>query len=179
LRIQAGIPSRGFFGAASDSHSVLDLELATSEDLVGAGATGDTTGAVAGQCTTITPSSRTAEPLIAADSITLTSVAAALATQTSFMGAELEAEVRSSTDLQRLTSSQERAPVRSAALITAEMREDFPPEDDQALEAAPTEAFMAVVGDISRSHIGAYGICRESKNGEEHHAAVECNFCSA
>ncbi len=74
-RFQAGIPSPGFFGEALDSRSVLDLELATSEDLVGAGVTGDTTGMAVGQCTTITPSSRTAEPLLAADPITLTSAA--------------------------------------------------------------------------------------------------------
>ena len=168
----------GIFGAASGSRSVLDLALATSEDLVGAGATGDTTGMAVAQSMTITPSSRTVEPLIAADSITLTSAAGALATQTRSMRADLAVEVRSSTDLQRLTFSQELAPVRSAALITAEMREDFPPEDDQALEVAPTEAFMAVVGDISRSPICTCGICRESKNGGEHHAAVDFNFCS-
>src|SRR5205085_10689964 len=84
-RIQAGIRSPEFFGAASDSRSVSDSELATSEDLVGAGATGDTIGMVIGQCTTVTPSFRTAEPLIVADLITLISA-----------GGVLDKEMRSS-----------------------------------------------------------------------------------
>jgi len=143
--------------------------------LVGAGATGDTTGMAAAQCTTIMPSSRAAEPLIAADLITLTSAAGALATVTR---STVGAAVQGSAGLQRLTSSRGHAPVPSAALITAEMRADFPPEDNQALEAAPTGASMAVADDISGSYICVCGICREFKNGEEHHAAVECNFCS-
>ncbi len=68
--------------------------------------------------------------------------------------------------------------MRSAALITAEMPEDFPLEGDQALQVAPMEASMAVADDISWSHVCACGICREFKNGEEHHAAVDFNFCS-
>src|SRR5260370_5798965 len=67
---RAGIPCPGFFGAASDSPSVLDSVSGSSEGLVGAGVTGGTTGMAVGQCTTITPSSRIAGPLIAADSIT-------------------------------------------------------------------------------------------------------------
>jgi hypothetical protein len=133
---------------------------------------------VVGQSIIITPSSRTAEPLIAADSITPTSAAVALATETRFTGADLAREVPASTDLQRLTFSQGPVPVLSAASTTAEMREDFPSEDDQALEVAPTEAFMAVEVGISRAHIVACGICREFQNGEEHHAAVECGFSS-
>src|SRR5258708_27282250 len=121
-RIRAGIRSPGFFGVASESRSVLDLEWASSEDLVGAGATGDTTGMAVGQCTTITPSSRTAEPLIAADLITLTSAAGALATVTR---STVGAAVQGSAGLQRLTFSRGHAPVPSAALITAEMRAAF------------------------------------------------------
>jgi len=153
----------------------LDLELASSEDLVGAGATGDTTGMAIGQCTTITPSSRTAEPLIAADLIALTSAARGLATVTR---STVGAAVQGSAGLQRLTFSRGHAPVPLAALITAEMRADFPHEGNRALEVAPTGASMAVADDISGSHICVCGIYREFKNGEEHHAAVECNFCS-
>src|SRR5258707_9390825 len=128
-RIRAGIPYPGFFGVASDSRSVLDLELASSEDLDGAGATGDTTGVAVGQCTTITPSSRTAEPLIAADLITLTSAAGASATVTP---STVPAEARGSADLLRRTFSPGHARAPSAALITAEMRADFPRAGDPA-----------------------------------------------
>src|SRR5216683_5258077 len=83
LPTQAGIRCPVFFGAASDSRSVLDLESDTSEDLGGAGATGGTTGMAVGQCTTITPSCRTAEHLIVADSITADLIAATLITATS------------------------------------------------------------------------------------------------
>src|SRR6266481_6880637 len=159
-RIQAGIPSPGFFGAASDFRSESDLELATSEDLVGAGVTGDTTGMAAGQCTTITLSSRTAEPLIAADLITLTSVAGALATETRSTEVDLGAELRGSTGLQRLTFSREHAPVPSAALITAEMPEAFPPEADQASAVALMEASMAVADAIRHSHVPALNLSR-------------------
>src|SRR5260370_18668448 len=77
---RAGIPCPGFFGAASDSPSALDLVSGSSEGLVGAGVTGGTTGMAVGQCTTITPSSPIAEPLIAADSITADLIAATLIT---------------------------------------------------------------------------------------------------
>ena len=122
--------------------SVLDLELASSEDLVGAGVTGDTTGMAVGQCTTITPSSRTAEPLIAADLITLTSGAGASATVT-------PAAARGSADLLRLTFSPGHAPAPSAALITAEMPADFPREDDQASVVVPMAASMVAAGATS------------------------------
>ena len=98
------------------------------------------------QSTTITPSSRTAEPLIAADLITLTSAAGALATVTP---STVAAEARGSADLLRLTFSQGHAPAPSAALITAEMRADFPREGDQASVVVPMEASMvAAVADI-------------------------------
>ena len=56
-----------------------------------------------------------------------------------FMGPEL------------LTFSQERAPARSAALITVEMFEDFPPAGDQALEVCLGEVvpMVAAVDDIT------------------------------
>src|SRR6266481_7766554 len=135
-RIRAGIRYPGFFGVASDSRSVLDLELASSEDLVGAGATGDTTGTVVAQFTTITPSSHTAEPSIAADSITLTSAAEALATVTRSAVA-----ARGSGDLLDLIFSRARAPVRSVVSITAETRGGSLPVGDQASEAAPAAGF--------------------------------------
>jgi hypothetical protein len=93
-----------------------------------------------GQSTTATRLSRTAEPLTAADSITPTSATGALATETPFT----EAGVTGSTDLQRLTFSREHTRARSAASITAEMPEAFPPVADQASEAASMEAPMAV-----------------------------------
>jgi len=152
LLIRVGIPSPEFFGAASDSRSVLDSELATSEDLVGAGVTGDTTGIAVGPSTTITPSSRTAAPLTAADSITPTSATGALPTETPFT----QAGVTGSTVLQRLTFSPVHAPARSAALITAEMPEAFPPVADQASEAASMAAPMAVAdGTRECSPLGA------------------------
>jgi hypothetical protein len=126
------------------------------------------------QSTTITPSSRTAEPLIAADLITLTSAAAASATITP---STVAAETRGSADLLRRTFSQGHAPAPSAALITAEMPADFLREGDQASVAVPMEASMVAAGAIS---IRTYPreVCRESKNGEEHHAAVDFSFCA-
>src|SRR6266478_9916296 len=76
LLTQGGIPCRGFFGVASDSRSVLDLESVTSEDLGGAGVTGDMTGMAVGHSTTITPSSRTAETLVTMGSIMVISATA-------------------------------------------------------------------------------------------------------
>src|SRR5260370_32939454 len=80
---RACVPCRGFFGAASDSPSALDLVSGSSEGLGGAGVTGGTTGMAVGQCTTITTSSRIAEPLIVADSITADLIAETLMTATS------------------------------------------------------------------------------------------------
>ena len=67
------------------------------------------------------------------------------------MEADLAAEVRDSTGLRLLTFSQEHAPARSAALITAAMSEAFHPAGGRALEAAPTEvvSMVAVVDDIT------------------------------
>ena len=49
------------------------------------------------------------------------------------------------------TLSQEHAPARSVASITAETFEAFPPAGGQALEVAPVEvvSMVAVVGDIA------------------------------
>src|SRR5260370_40334314 len=82
LPTRAGIPCPGFFGAASDSPSALDLVSGSSEGLGGAGVTGGTTGMDVGQCTTITPSSRIAEPLIVAGSINADFIAGTLITGT-------------------------------------------------------------------------------------------------
>jgi len=57
------------------------------------------------------------------------------------------------------------------------MREDFPPEGDQASEVAPTEASMAVA-DAIRHSMYACGICREFKNGEDIMLQWIFNFCS-
>src|SRR5256885_8733499 len=91
FRIQVGTRCRESFSMASGS----DLESASasdsSEDLDGAGVTGDTTGTDIAPCTTITPSSRTAVPLIAAASITPTLGAGLLAPGKPSAGAELGA----------------------------------------------------------------------------------------
>ena len=126
----------------------LDLESgsasASSEDLDGAGITGDTTGMAEEQFTTTTLMSRIAEPSL----IAITSMEAILVTATRSTEAMLGSEVGASTGMQRLTFSREHAPVRSAALITAEMREDFPPVGDQASGVAPMGAPMAVADAI-------------------------------
>src|SRR5205085_3358116 len=157
-RIQAGIRSPEFFGAASDSRSVSDSELATSEDLDGAGITGDTTGTDIAPCTTITPLSRTAVPLIAAVSITRTSGAELLAAETRSAEAELEAPA--STGVQRRTFSREHAPVRSAVLTMVEMSGDFPRNAAPASAEVPVVVVVStVVADaINRSRVVvAYG----------------------
>src|SRR5216683_2798714 len=136
LPTQAGIRCPVFFGAASDSRSVLDLESGTSEDLGGAGVTGGTTGMAVGHSTTITPSSRTAETLVTMGSIMVISATAASATATR------------STEVRASTGSQERTPAPSAALITGEMPEAFPPAGDRALEVvASTEVDPMAVAD--------------------------------
>ena len=143
-RTQAGIRCPGFFGAASDSRSVLDLESDTLEDLGGAGVTGGTTGTAVGQSTTITPSSRAAELLITADSIAVTSAEAASATATS-------ATAMRFTEVRAFTVSQECTLARSVALITAEMSEAFPPAGGPALEvAASMEVVPMAVADGTR-----------------------------
>ena len=58
---------------------------------------------------------------------------------------DLAAEVRRSTGLRLLTFSQERVPVRSAGLITAETSEAFPPVGGPALELDPLGVVSMVV----------------------------------
>jgi hypothetical protein len=64
--------------------------------------------------------------------------------------AERPAEIQDSVDPEPLTLSQEHAPARSAALITVEMSEAFPPAGGQALEVALVVVVftVAVVDDI-------------------------------
>src|SRR5712664_3477872 len=135
LPIQAGIRCPGFFGAASDSRSVLDLESGTSEDLGGAGITGDMTGMAARRFTTTTPTS-----LI----VTRSSIMAILTTAASAVATH-------STAVRAPTGSQECTPARSVGLITAEMSEAFPPAGDRALEvAASMEVVPMAVADGTR-----------------------------
>jgi hypothetical protein len=70
--------------------------------------------------------------------------------------ADKAAEVGRSTGLQLLTFSQEHAPARSAALITVEMSEGFPPAGGRALEVAlvGVVVFTAVVEDAVVDDIG-------------------------
>src|ERR1700720_834142 len=77
---RAGIRCLEFFGAASDSRSASDLELDTSEDLVGAGVIGDTTGVTVEHSSTIANSSPTAGSLVMTGSITVISTTVTLTT---------------------------------------------------------------------------------------------------
>src|SRR5260370_23154964 len=150
---RAGIPCPGFFGAASDSPSVLDSVSGSSEGLVGAGVTGGTTGMAVGQCTTITPSSRIAGPLIAADSITADLITADLITAdltTATLITATSTTATPSTGLRGFTVSQEHTPTRLVALITAEIPEAFLPAGGRALGVA----HMAV-GDTTGSRTTA------------------------
>lgn len=141
LPTRAGIQCRGFFGAGSDSPLASDLVSGSWEDLDGAGVIGDTTGMAAGQCTTIAPSSRTAQLLITADSVTLTSGAVTSAVVASVTAPD-------SMGLQAFTLSVEPARARSVDLITEAMFEAFPHAGDRALEVASMEAVsMEVVVD--------------------------------
>src|SRR6266852_6878494 len=168
-RIRVGIRCRGY----SWPERGLDLESvsgsAFSEDMDGAGITGDTTGTAEQRSTTTTPTSLTAErSSIATISTTATSTMATRSTET-----DLAAEVRGSTGLRPLTFSQEHAPARSVALIMVAMSEASPPAGGRALEVAPTAVVSMVaavddIGDRTRTRGRAY---REFKNGEEHHAA--------
>src|ERR1700739_3188569 len=79
-RIRVGTRSPGFFGAASDCRSELDLESDTSEDSAGAGGTGGTTGTATEHSSTTTPLSRTVETSATKVSITVISLTATLAT---------------------------------------------------------------------------------------------------
>src|SRR5258708_2246135 len=144
--IQAGIPCR----ESSWPEWGLELESASesafSEDMGGAGITGDTTGTAGQGSTTTTPTSLTAER----SSIATTSIAATSTMATRSTEANLAAEVRGSTGLRLLTFSQEHAPGRSVGLITAETSEAFPPAGGRALEVAPAAVvFMAAVDDIA------------------------------
>jgi hypothetical protein len=110
---------------------VLDLESASSEDLGGAGATGDTTGMAGEPSTTITPSSRTAMSSVTRGSITVVSATATSATVTSVTATRF-------TGVRAFTGGQERIPGRSVASVTAEVSAGFPLADGRALEVAAT-----------------------------------------
>jgi hypothetical protein len=75
------------------------------------------------------------------------------------MDTDLAAEIQGSTGLRLLTSSQEHAPARSAALITVEMSEAFLPAGGRALGAALvvvvvfTAAVVDDIGDRMRRHV--------------------------
>ena len=145
--IQAGIQCPGFFGAASDSHSVSDLVSATSEVLGGAGAIGDTTGMDVEHSSTITSSSHTAESSATTASITVTSATVTSATEASTIAASTmvvaSTGLRVFTEVPTFTLSPECTPARSVDLITAEMSEAFPPAGGRALAVGDS---MAVVG---------------------------------
>ena len=137
---QAGIPCLGFFGAASDSPSVSDLESDTLEDLDGVGATGGTTGTAVEHSSTITTGNRTAGTSVTGDSITVILPTVTSATAASTMAADSTGlrvfAVPSLTEVPTSTLSQERTPAHSVALITAEVHEAFPPAGSRALAEA-------------------------------------------
>jgi len=138
----AGFPCPGFIGVAPAIPLALDLVSASSEDLGGAGITGDTTGMAVDHSSTTTNGSPTAGILVTTGSIMVTSATATVisATAASITAAD-------STALRLLTFSQEHAPVRSVALITAGTSEAFPPAGGRALEVeASTEATVAADG---------------------------------
>src|SRR5258708_15744373 len=115
--------------------------------------TGGTTGMAIGQCTTITPSSRIAEPLIVADSITADLIAATLIMATSTIATSTTTTSTTATPftgLRVFTVSQEHIPARSVALITAEIPEAFLLAGGRALEAA-----RMAVGDTTGSRTNA------------------------
>src|SRR5258708_6055829 len=174
---RAGIPCPGFFGAASDSPSALDLVSGSSEGLGGAGVTGGTTGMAVGQCTTITTSSRIAEPLIVADSITADLIAATLITATSTIATSTtatSATATPSTGLRVFTVSPEHTPARSVALITAEIPEGFPPAEGPASGEAAT-----VAGDATGSRTNAsrpdYQMPKRRKNNATSDTQIRTN----
>ncbi len=140
--IQAGTRCRD----SSKPERGLDLELGSasvsSEDTVGTGITGDTTGTAGQSFITITPTSPTAgRSLIAIISATTTSTTATLITAmpSTEMGTRL------------FTRNQVHAPARSVGLITAAMSVAFRLAGARALEVAPMEvvSMVAVVGDIA------------------------------
>ena len=79
------------------------------------------------------------------------------------METDLPAEIQGSSGLQLLTFSQEHAPGRSAASITVEIPEDFPPAGGRALEVAlvavvvftagAVDAVVDDIGDCMRPHV--------------------------
>ncbi len=107
--------------------------------MAGAGTTGATTGTAVELSSIITNGSPTAGILVTRGSITVIS-----ATVTSATASITTAD---STALRLLIFSQEHAPVRSVALITAGTSEAFPPAGGRALEVeASTEATVAADG---------------------------------
>src|SRR6266852_8307621 len=145
-RTQDGIRCPGFFGPASDSPSVLDLESGTSEDLGGAGVIGDTTGVAMGRCSTTTATfptvTRSSIMAILTVAVSATAALTTAASATATLTTAASATATRSTEVRAPTGSQECTPALSVALITAEMSEAFPPAGDRALEVA---ASMEVV----------------------------------
>src|SRR6202043_2323642 len=113
-----GIPFPGFFGAASASALVLDLVWASSEDLGGAGDTGDMTGMADKRTSTITLSSHIAMSSVTGGSIMAISATVAIAAA-DFMGLRVFTGARAFAEVPAFTLSQEHAPARSAGLTTA------------------------------------------------------------
>jgi hypothetical protein len=131
-----------------ESSSVLDLESACSEDLGGAGITGDATGATIVCCTTTTLTSHTAERLL---------IVTALAATARSTIAHPKTEIQLSEDLRHLSPSRECALARSVDLIMAVASVDFLCAGSRALEVDSTEeASMAAVDGISQSQVIAY-----------------------
>jgi len=171
-------PSPGFIGAASALALVLDLVSAFSEDLGGAGATGDMTGTADERSSTITPSSHIAMSSVTRDSIMAISATVA-PTAADSMGLRVFTGARASTEVPAFTRSRERALGRSVALITAAMCEGFHPRAVELWRCLPRRRFPwwrwrtpSVVTCTSGR------VCREIKNGEEYHAARNFDFCS-
>src|SRR5216684_2633872 len=148
----AGIPSPGFIGAASALALVLDLVSAFSEDLGGAGATGDMTGTADERSSTITPSSHIAMSSVTRDSIMAISATVA-PTAADSMGLRVFTGARASTEIPAFTRSRERALARSVASITAAMCEGFHLADGRVLEVAPMEAVSMVAADAIGNHM--------------------------
>src|SRR5271167_166692 len=168
---RTGIPYPGFFGAASALASVLGLASATSEDLDGAGATGDMTGTDVVLSLTITPSSPIAKTSVTRGSITVISHTVTSALVVSITAADsmvlrVFAAARALAEVPAFTLNQGHAPARLVALIMVEMSEAFRPAASRVLEAAPT-----VVAGIGEGVFPPVKGFRNSINGEKHHAA--------
>jgi len=128
---QDGIQCPAFFGTVLAFPLALDLASASSENLGGAGATGDMTGMAVERSTTITPSSHIAESSVTRGSITVASATTASATVT--LPTVTSATATPFTGTQAFTGSRECTLARSEALVTAEMSEAFPRADGRAL----------------------------------------------